>query len=202
MRINISIMLMLLVSLFSGCSKDDPTNPPDPDSANVIWPLAIGNSWTFQLTFFYEGDTISLEYTTAITESVSEDGRNIYIGDDHGDFKEGLFNDSVGFHNVLVYPDSISYSGLRYKYPGQIGDSWTFEYLDMESSATIEDVSVSVTVPAGTFNCYEYALISSEETRIDYCCPGIGLIKSEFFLDSILLAKMELVGYTVDANSE
>jgi hypothetical protein len=72
---------------------------------------------------------------------------------------------------------------LLYKYPDSVGDSWNTSYYDSTTlQVSVEQTSTSVTVPQGTYACYEYkTLYNSEPQEDDYFYPGVGFIADDYY---------------------
>ena len=117
-------MLTLIVGLRSillGCSKDKATND-EPEIRDVIFPLAIGNSWTYRTTTYSQGqpDT-TYEFSNTLIEYININNINLY---EYGVISDNYINnDDDGLYHTVAFYDSIHSSRLWLKYPGQVGDT-------------------------------------------------------------------------------
>ena len=172
MKRMISVICCCILFLILGCKKDDSILQPTSFS-NTIFPLAVGNTWNFTQHSYDSTGTITS------SESLS------YVI-----VRDTIINNSKwymlwGSLFLLANRDSGLYEYLNagqklfYKYPANAQDSFyisaTYGYLHVKS------INISITVPAGTFNCYAYEsyIPIAGATEIDYLCPGVGMIKIE-----------------------
>ncbi len=75
---------------------------------------------------------------------------------------------------------------LIYKYPARVGSEYPFTVtlppLSFVTRIRVASVNAQVTVPAGTFSCYQYDTLipyGREVSRRDFVAPGIGLVRRE-----------------------
>jgi hypothetical protein len=94
---------------------------------------------------------------------------------------------------------------LLLKYPAAVGDSWNFMQGASTSRVTVVSLSVAITVPAGTFDCYCYRInisATSADYEDYYVKPGLGMIKYVYYtpnsagVNSIML-NSELMSYSL-----
>jgi hypothetical protein len=136
--------------LFGGDEGDDDDDDPD----DVVWPLDIGNWWTYD---YYTLDQRT-QFTVEATETVDVSGTTVtkveyvdYVVDDY----YILVRNATG--GVYFYGDPIfgetATPDLWVKYPCTVGDTWQTSHqgalVDWEVIATAQ----SVTVPDGTYSC-------------------------------------------------
>lgn len=194
MKTLIISLSLVLILILSGC-KDNSTQTLD---TSVIWPLKVGNYWEFQhfgiseiidsVIILVDRDTLDYKLIKYhLTESLISSPwvlNNFYFNNDSG------FVDSHG-----------NYSNLVYKYPAKQNDFY-YDYIYLDS---VISTNKDVTVPAGTFKCYEYHKIESppgyffQSFTIVYLSPGIGPIKveqySQFLGETILINSKKLISY-------
>ena len=201
MKTVLTYSMILILLLLTACSKDKATDGTPPSgNTDLVWPLAVGNSWTLEITSYDSSDSIVYNETQVqeITESIFRDERNMYVFDDLGNgYYEGGYNGADGLYVVEIEPDTVT-SELWHKYPGQVGEYW-----DYDGRTEIISTSTQIDVPAGTFNCYEYKTTSEWGITTTYLSPGIGFIKSEStWPDFGGYGIIELLSYNVDPDSE
>jgi len=83
---------------------------------------------------------------------------------------DGIWTMRFSTYYIASYPPN-----LLWKYPANAGEIYG-------DSTTVKSTNVSVTVPSGTYVCYEYYLSNSEPASINYVCPGIGIIATDVYL--------------------
>jgi hypothetical protein len=151
------LLPLLVVGLVccSGCftsADDDDDDPPDGD--DVVWPLDIGNWWTYN---YYSMDqrtqfTIEATFTQDVGgTTVTRVDYTDYVIDNYFIF---VRNATGGLY---YYGDAIfgefSSPDLWVKYPCSVGNTWQTSHqgavVNWDGPATAE----SVTVPDGTYNC-------------------------------------------------
>lgn len=74
-------LLLIFIIVFISCDK----NPVTPESSNDYFPIQVGNSWTFEKTYY---DTVQKhrEVTYSITKSVKIDGKEYFAFDNWPEF--------------------------------------------------------------------------------------------------------------------
>jgi hypothetical protein len=171
-----ALLFCFVVFMLTSCKKDNPVDSSP--SVKQIWPLKPGNTWAFS--------TIEYDTTGAVTQSgsgafvvttdtivggetwyhISSSGTTFYT------------NRSDGFW-VMSNSTFGLFQGLLFKYPVSAGDSWNCggDQIFLQSADTL------ITVPAGTFHCYEYRLLYNSEPMSDYYyyCPGVGIIAEDSY---------------------
>jgi len=166
----------LLISLFIlSCKKDDNPTAATP-AATQILPLKAGNQWTFKVTNYNQAGVVTSIGTMIITvlrDSIisgetwsvlsSTSGTNLAVYTNRTD---GLYAMSSGTPYLLA------------KYPGSVNDTYT----GIQSSKKIMSTNISITVPKGTYSCYQYQTTSSVISTLvtnEYYSPGVGYIQLE-----------------------
>ena len=151
------VVVLLLLSLIS-CKEESST---EPETTSSLYPLKVANVWTYDKAtnlgdyediYLVEAKVSDTIFKVKFTSSGSM-----------GDNREETIvaeNKSDGY-----YQDGT----IIYKYPAEAGDT----YQSGSRTITVIATNVSITVPAGTFNCIEYE--SGGSTY--WVSPGVGQIK-------------------------
>jgi len=128
--------------------------PKHKKEADVLMPLAIGNSWT------YSDNNIGT-YTITIVDKKSINGKDYYLAvDDAYQDTTLLKNESNGLSFVDKYDDNYyEYVFLRYPFDKTLNYSQTN---DLGGSVSYNAYKEKVDVPAGTFDCFIYEYKSDE----------------------------------------
>jgi hypothetical protein len=159
--------------------------------------MALGNSWTFK-----DG---TQQWSANIINVFTLQGATIYQADQ---IYPGLINGEVPFpHPYFCFSDTAfritsqpELNDLNYfinvlKVPIVLGDS----YVNTIGRWTVESLSETVTVAAGTFSsCARIKIVPlvnpNTDTHYFYLAPNVGLVKSYNPYEQHLI---ELVSYTV-----
>jgi hypothetical protein len=174
--LDISDMVYLVDFMFS--SGPPPSECPPDVIPDVILPLAIGNEWTTSVVEYNEsgqqtdaymatgavvGDSIINDTTWYIMTSDTGAGISLWTNKDDGAW---VWTDSAGQPQALMM-----------KYPATPGESYAVYMV----TVTVESVSTSVTVPAGTFECYYYRAHIPIYGTIGkvWACPNVGVVRAE-----------------------
>ncbi|TAL67227.1 MAG: hypothetical protein EPN82_14730 [Bacteroidetes bacterium] len=173
-----TIFSLLLIFILNGCgdSSTDETN-----SKKEIWPLAVGNSWTYYVYSYHRYNEDTVKPYDTITYYVS--GKKTLNGEDW------FYFSAVGrsIHNLMInrndgfwginFKDSnninIDSAVLLYRYPTYLNETYP---TDTNGLKTIS-LNTLVTSSAGDFNCIFFIGIKSNEKL--FLSPGFGLIKNE-----------------------
>lgn len=191
------LFLLLLIVTFVSCKKEteEPSCPgPTPAAtpvANNYFKLAVGNYWVYET---YKIDTNGVETLTTVgSDSSYVSGDTTWNGNTYYMLFDFLgttwLRDSAGFmvdttgqvyftNAVFNLPVAFTYYG------GNIG------YNEKMTVST----PVSVTVPAGTFSCYDWKITAhltdpayqwgAIRYSHDYYSEGTGKVKQVFFFYS------------------
>lgn len=157
---------------------DCPVVVPD----TFIVPLAIGNNWTSYFVEYNESGSVvdsGLTTTLVIGDSIIEDSTWYLISD------STTFGDSSLWTNMddglWAWSDTTTPNAyLALKYPATAGESYT---LFDPVTVTVESTNASVTVPAGTFECYYYRMhvpIYGTIGRV-WAAPNIGVVQGQLY---------------------
>lgn len=188
------LIAVFTMSVFSGCSEDSAT--PNTYTIQNVFPLKVGNKWTYQNTYYNLDGSID---TTNGSDSV------IFLVD------SAIVYNSIPAYAMTIVEKSIMYylntdlfmvdqfSGnprLILRYPMNINETILIKDTTYSSGGRSKNIlryvsdNVSITVPAGTFNCINYEQISlnGEKDALDttfrsniYLSFGIGLIKEDSY---------------------
>ena len=173
------ISLLLLAVFFPGCSDEDAVTNPTP--VKDIWPMKVGNQWTFEdQVLDSAGNVLQLDTTIWLiakdTVIQGETWHIITINDVRDPEIQPGAKRSDG---VWAWDGSSGY--LVWKYPATVGDSWMI----WTDTATVESINETAAVPAGTFVCVKYKWVGDRDQNRVYQChylsPGIGRVKTEEF---------------------
>jgi hypothetical protein len=151
-------VLVMSVVLCSGCGPggnddDDDDNPPP--GGQVVWPVDVGNVWTYEFSSGGPVETFTIEVTgtqqvsgvtvakVEYTDSPFGVDYYVYVRNATG----GLFFYGDNYMGELATPE------LWCKYPCSPGDDWQTSRPGVTIDWEIIAVSESVTVPDGTYNC-------------------------------------------------
>ena len=178
----LAVMAIVLAGTIFSCSDDDQITNSEP--SEDIMPLAIGNRWTYEILRLDPlGDTVSLDsQSTVIVGDTVISGQTWYQYEtdviQSSDLPD-LRNASDGL--LITGPDSTYPPYLLAKYPATTGDTWT--NANGDDTLWVRGTKVSVTVPAGTYECVQYAIHRlSGDSTINYYAPGTGLVRQIFFV--------------------
>jgi len=178
MKLTLYSLLVSLALLFtiSSCKK---SNPVGPSNSQQILPLKIGDTWLIEYTVYdtteaIEGtmyDTAMVKTDTVISGVTWHRVSSITIDGVFTDKSDGLwgFGSTGGF--------------VIFRYPANVGDTWN---APMNSSATyeitLESDSASVTVPKGTYVCYDYRMLLNSLPKLEvYLSPGVGFVAMDVY---------------------
>jgi|GEM_PF-5535959 len=172
----------------SGSSSSSSSN----GSNTVILPLTVGNTWIYNVITSVGTDTL----TTSVLDIVALGGVDTYrVGTNtqynyYRNYSDGLykFGDSTEIYTSRR---------LFIMYPCVVGNTWSFN----GGTYRVNNLSRSVTVPAGTFNCIEYYYRRNTGSGVtehyEYWAPGIGQIRQDVYVDSVLIVSIQLTSYTI-----
>ena len=164
--------------------------------SSSIYPLKIGNTWTFR-----KGNPLpngSLLIGDTVTETIATafliDGETWFLLRSTG-FVDQLI--TARQDGIYLYYSDIKTAVLRYKYPANIGDKYGSGYEEWTGSGdtlvtfqmSADSTNELITVPSGQYRCYKYhapevlATFGIETTQIgseDVYLSGIGPVKKNF----------------------
>ena len=164
---------------------------------NVIWPLAVGNSWTHE-GIFYEID-FTYSVNTSIMGTIEIEGIRWYKLHFEIDDYFLLRNDSEGIWMRQYLDGELEDQELWAKYPVDVGDRFN-EYWDggvLESYTTCTSKNASF---ESYNNCYVYQRVHTGEDdfyNFSYFKPDIGYLGEESFENGILRWRLVLKSYNL-----
>lgn len=177
MRFNIFFSIVLIF-IINGCG-DSGTNTNNKN--DVIWPLKVGNTWTYNVYSYHRYNEDTVKPYDTITYYIS--GKKTINGEDW------FYLSAIGksTHNIMTNRDDglwglnfkdsnnidIDSAILLYKYPTYLNEYYPN---DTNGLKTIS-LNTLVTSSAGNFNCI--LLINIKRNDKLFLSPRFGLIKSE-----------------------
>jgi len=176
MRVGVVFFSIIALSIvgYISCSREKPAEPEK--TKEYLMPLKVGNSWKYKALRIdpATGDTTEvgeLQITIIGTKTI---GNSQYFEFDDGSVAQ---NRNDGLFIAGYNPDLGGfYDDLFFKYPVNSGQIYTYTTIDEGVQVRIKVTTQTITVPAGTFNCYAYQFIDVPFESIIYFSPGVGLI--------------------------
>jgi hypothetical protein len=169
-RLLAALSVLLVVA---GCGGDDDPAGPEPASG-VIVPLAVGNKWIYDVYDFPPvGDPVqTLDSIVVVGDSTvgAETRYRLNLGTEQ----------MVNRGNGLWYkPSGTDQLYLQFAYPADVGAGWAAG-VGGEISMTLVSKSAAITVPEGTYVCWQYvAEIIPTGITVYYVAPNVGIIRSD-----------------------
>ncbi|MBS1902372.1 MAG: hypothetical protein JSS75_01550 [Bacteroidetes bacterium] len=215
------LLVLVVLVITQGCSSSStqPETAPTPTTIRTLFPLAVGNSWTYQVTN-YDANTGAVSqrstYTTSIDSAVTINGQTAYKYGSGSAYQSFSGNDLQYSYTPSGRTGMITL--VRYRYPMLVGTPQKVldtTYSDQSRQVTtleIVDSAKKVTVPAGTFTCVQFrtvilstfsaAPLDTAQVTDDYLAPGVGLVRTAHYRsnrisEDNLLDLVELKSYTV-----
>jgi hypothetical protein len=172
----IFILLNLAVFTLSSCKKSNPVSTP---AEEQIYPLAIGDTWvTLSTVYDTTGVVLWTELDTSTVWSDTIVSGKMWYSISSLPSRGPIYytNESDGFWEMIV---GISGPTLLYKFPANAGDTWSVQGNAVSfNKGSLLSNGVSVTVPKGTYDCYEYRMFENSQLVEDaYFYPGVGLVE-------------------------
>jgi len=195
---DIADLVYLVDFMFSG--GPGPVECPPEVVVDVIQPLVIGNQWVTSVVEYNEsgqqtdaysatgeivGDSVINDTTWYIMTSDTGAGSSVWTNKDDGAW---LWTDSAGQPQALMM-----------KYPASVGESYGVYMV----TVTVDATTASVTVPAGTFECYYYRAHIPLYGTIGkvWACPNVGVVRAEEYgltlFGTYLSRTVELLNYVL-----
>lgn len=175
-----TVLLPVVLSIHLSCgNSDDEQGISTPGTPSVIFPLQVGNAWTYQRTSYDTQGSIVARDT--LTERVVRDtliyGERWYIWETVSGLSLGTLR-SDGYWTLVGYE-----TALWLRYPASLNDTYTIT----ETGPTIHVLALDtlIAAPYGTIPCIAYEQLSSRDgvrARIDYCAANIGLVRTDEFV--------------------
>jgi hypothetical protein len=194
-----SLLVGILICTLPSCKE---SNPAGPEGGQLIIPLRIGNTWSMRYTVY--DSTGSTRGTIDDTFKVVTD--TVVAGDTWYTISSTIFS-TLYFANrsdgIWTLGTSTEPS-LIFKYPANVGETWNAQ---VDPSTTfqisLQSDTVSVTVPKGTYTCYEYRLLENSRPYLDlYASPGVGFVAMDIYANtdsgrSYKQARGELISFVL-----
>lgn len=206
-------ILFLLISC-----EEDANNEVNQTKELEIFPLKIGNSWTYKLNVYPKDDSVDTyrEYTMKVVKNTSFNEKNYFSIEVDGNLEGNLYINKEDGHFFLNSRISQNYDILAYKFPCSVNDSWErlenqFVYRN-KSISTVKSLNSKISVPYGEVECIEYdnekkSFFSTNDTLYilekSYLKPGLGVVnistfhKINFDGEYALYSSIKLVNATV-----
>lgn len=191
----IVIVLVVLcpLVLFSACS--DSSSPSSDDSITIqqLYPMAIGDNWTYELTEYKTDGSIknNRTYTISIPSSENVQGNTAFLIVPNGDSSTRQLSYYNGTTEIITtYKNGSPVVGFHVL--KNVGDIYTIKDTIEPGDVVRKDFgllrakNVSVTTVAGTFSTYQYdriRLVGTSNTldtdmiTSQYYASGVGLVK-------------------------
>jgi hypothetical protein len=189
-------LLLLALFLLGGCGKNNETSvaSPPPVVISGPFPLMVGNNWTYKLTSF--------------------DTSGVALGAP-ADFVYQVISDSTVFNEKWYYLSGALYYVNRsdgvwrvlngtpvlfLKYPASVNDSYSSSLGRLRVMST----GTTITVPKGTYSCYQYRLSQANGSQFDYYfLEGIGFVRIDVFEQTLggrtyIMSQYALAGYVIN----
>jgi hypothetical protein len=200
---------LLLVTLFlqAGCKKDD--NPVNQGGTNptVLMPLKIGNQWIYRAVSLDSLGNVQNSDTSTfkiVRDTSIQNEKWYFIGRD-STARELLTNRSDGlWYMRLTSSGTVAQSVVLFaKHPANVNDTW----LGPDSTtAKLLAKNVSVTVPQGTYSCFQYTYANKNTQDLQqtkYFPVGVGFVRDEFYSktssgQSYVAGRRELIGLSLN----
>jgi hypothetical protein len=149
----------------------------EPSASGELMPLEAGNYWVYQIWPFITPDTVITEVTRKVPVKINGETYEASAVSPpypiHGarPVVEWLYwNGPCGLYWLggIAESDTFLYKTLLFKYPAEVGESWTTVRINYEpyfrgfyffDTLTVSLVSKeeTITTPAGEFKCYLYS---------------------------------------------
>lgn len=192
---NINYKILYLIQFFIGlllinaCSEED----IEEEVPLEIYPLKVGNSWTYQRFASSKDDSAKVinDISINIVRDTLINGNYYYLYDYNGNTSTEInINKDDGFYinNIDRFHENDVF---QYKYPCKIGDTWERiefdEHINQTTITLVKALNTKITVPYGNIECIEYerfrvSLVRTNDTLYFlehfYLKPGLGLVKS------------------------
>ena len=185
-------LLGILMLFVSSCEKEE----PEKERQNPLFPLNIGNSWTYEDTTPYGTTQVQMNvlfsYTidgkTGFSFSEYKTGEPVSLleNDKDGNLVEYLFNNDRFVHSTVLYKKNVK-KGDSWIYKSTVYTDDDYSRYDIEERIMTCIVSDTlITTPAGDFHCigFSYHPGGKQEngdpnhTMIHFLSENVGQIKT------------------------
>lgn len=208
-----SVLIMGIVAvLFASCKKDEPEQitPTQPlESVLDYYPLADGNYWVFQQTYYDSSGNVLPQSWGADSIVVKNDtiinNKTYHIVEDYGfagstTLRTYFYRDSanciVNNEGTIIFSINPGYTETHILTPD------TLAYINYSFVDNVENISV----PAGSYNCVDFKgeMFRKEDNFSvpyllnNYFCKNIGPVKkTRMFVNNLSTIELELINYHV-----
>lgn len=184
--------LLLLTILTLSCKQA--SGPMDQFVSDLI-PLAVGNQWTFQRSYYDSLGNVVAVYppeSLLIKADTSIDGHRWFYHRYLGHLL-AYRNSEIGTLIRLVSPNTDGKVFVAYKQPTRTGEIYGFPVVffsgnnawitDSVYIASVVSVDTLVSVPAGTFRCYQFRVTrqGSDGWWDEFLARHYGWIRKDFY---------------------
>lgn len=208
---------------FMSCNNDEETDGNEENQGGdkkpaVLCPFALGNTWTYNYVT-KKGESMTI--TQTFEKSYTIDGKTGYSYDELEDEQNCALRNSDSEGSIIEYHfknGKFVEQSVLYKINAKVGEKYTakagvysedgFEIEEMEMTCVKK--GVSVTVPAGTFNCYCFCMTVYDRGELsdkfyEYYAENVGLVQhvryefpSSNKNDSVMMGKYTLSSYKLN----
>ncbi len=190
MELKQAISYLSLAFLLAACSNSEsPSN--NGNHSGVIMPLAIGNSWTYQVEPADSANGVPT-FTDSITGFDTINGIAWFVVQRSSSGSPFYYREaSDGLHEALPFDTNGTFDNLCAKYPAQSGDHYTdsmwvsyhlagdttWKVMPGSSTTTVDSADEVISVPAGTFHALKYEYFPHLNLLEQYFAPGVGMVQ-------------------------
>ncbi len=144
------------------CGKSENEILDSTGITSPIYPLKVGNKWTFCKKYVFPGTVIAGDTVTrTIVGETMINGEKWFLLRST-DYVDQLI--TARQDGIYVYYSDINAAVLRYKYPDVMGEQYTSGYEEWTGeldtlitfSMTVDSLKESISVPGGKYQCYKY----------------------------------------------
>lgn len=186
-NVTTTYILLTLIIITLGCSRENAKhlgsdlNDPiggkeinadcrEADAVCKIYPLALGNSWTFERKTYNDSGIV-----TKVETLIDSIERDTIIEDERWFFMSPVWltnrNDGVYYFYGQRLPEVL------YKYPAQVGDP--LACINCAFNNLVYSTDTTLSHDLGPMYCYEYMTVYGwGDTSYSFVAPGIGPVKS------------------------
>jgi hypothetical protein len=171
--------------LFIDCNKSDISTSDSEvssiDTASIL-PLALGNTWLYRDAALWPDGSLkgfSYDYHRQVTfDTIIRGIRWSVWGDtlhcNDCSTGEWVSNQSSGLWTGWP-TENLTY--LRLPFPAPVGTQAVSKYEEW----TVISQSITITVPAGTFQCYQYRQGAAGGGHDYFFAPGVGMVRFNWY---------------------
>jgi len=161
----------MIFNLLLGCSNDDGPNETNITYNFTSLPLKAGNQWVYN----YYTPTDTGEHINSIQTAITLNGIDGYqLNNDWLFDNDGCYYKDGNLYGCKI-SDPTSTAEIVFPNNPSINQTWMVDTYTWK----LEQKGISVTVPAGTFNCYKIIATKNVNTYILYWAIEKGIIKFE-----------------------